>query len=75
MREHSGTRVHKVMERLVNSYIGNSKETIGEIQNDYSEYTPQQFAKLSLYANNLIKELKSLNTKINKEEKLQENCK
>lgn len=68
MRQHSGTRVHQVMERLINVYTGNSKETISDIQKEYTEYTPQQFAKLSFYANNLIKELKTLNTKINKEE-------
>ena len=68
IRLQSGTRVHSLMERLVNSYVGNSQETIAEIQNEYTEYNPQQFLKLSLYANNLIKEIKNLNNKINKEE-------
>jgi len=68
VRLQSGTRVHSLMERLVNSYTGNSQETIAEIQNEYTEYNTQQFLKLSLYANNLIKEIKNLNNKINKEE-------
>ena len=68
MRQSAGKRVHEVMERLINSYAGNSNETIATIQNEYTEYNPQQFLKLSTYANNLIKQINTLNSRINKEE-------
>ena len=67
-RLESGTRVHNAMEDLVNIYAKNSKETIADIQNKYPEYNRQQFVKLSLYANDLVKQINTLNAKINKEE-------
>lgn len=67
-RTEAGTRVHNVMEDLVNIYAKNSEQTIAEIQNKYPEYSRQQFLKLSLYANDLVKQINTLNAKINKEE-------
>ena len=67
-RQQAGTNVHKVMEDLVNIYAKNSKETIADVQNRHPEFNRQQFLKLSLYANDLVKQINALNNKINKEE-------
>lgn len=67
-RQEAGNNVHRVMEDLVNVYAGNSKETIADIQNRHPEFNRQQFLKLSLYANDLVKQINTLNNKINKEE-------